>query len=667
QSMDTLADRILFLQRTAGNQAVSRLMRSGALQAKLRMGQPGDFYEQEADRVANQVMAMPDSRLQRQPKAEEEEETLQAKPLAESIIPFVQSEAVQEEVQGKLLQRDANEEEEEKENMAQAKGDGGPSIASSSVESGINSIRGGGSPLPESTRAFFEGRFSAGFNGVRVHAGSNAAHLARSINAKAFTIGRDVVFGSGQYSPETLGGKKLLAHELTHVLQTSGESVKRFINLANTKQAVPKVKNPRKKTLIKRLILKLTNQIYSTIDVKRFYKKIASNHANLEGLIAGKGKVYAGFTTKKYRVKLVKDILKGLLSSRTTFYYADELEVFDDVYKRAVTSLYMRTSQGTSTTPKVRYPGSVGPKTNKKASAYWKVITSTYKFELNSTGLNNAYEALRTILFEATSKKDTTRMHCDYVIAAIHFMSMAEDMGIAKFDAAVKKGDIIVWLNAPESFDSTVPDSMAVLGSYTSTTAYDPSKKSIGWVKISGENKIIIGDHLMFYNHSAYNAMNTIEGESWRLENAFVSDKEASGGGFRFQGHGYFSPKSRGSFITAMRNKFNTLYGRAKALITSGKTVDLKTRFPFVKLKTGIVSSKKSNEHEVVYSKSGAANSAWTLWSNIPSSDRLTMSLREVTNSDYPNPFAEWGKDKESKAEGTASFWVIRPEEGFKD
>ncbi|KAF5425538.1 MAG: hypothetical protein C5S41_01330 [Candidatus Methanomarinus sp.] len=53
RSVDTPVDRILFLQRTAGNQAVSRLMKSGALQAKLRIGQPGDMYEQEADRVAD--------------------------------------------------------------------------------------------------------------------------------------------------------------------------------------------------------------------------------------------------------------------------------------------------------------------------------------------------------------------------------------------------------------------------------------------------------------------------------------------------------------------------------------------------------------------------------------------------------------------------------------
>ncbi|KAF5427580.1 MAG: hypothetical protein C5S41_01305 [Candidatus Methanomarinus sp.] len=76
QSMDTPADRILYLQRTAGNQAVSRLIKSGALQTKLRIGQPNDIYEQKADRVADAVMRMPEPGVQRQVEPEEEEETL---------------------------------------------------------------------------------------------------------------------------------------------------------------------------------------------------------------------------------------------------------------------------------------------------------------------------------------------------------------------------------------------------------------------------------------------------------------------------------------------------------------------------------------------------------------------------------------------------------------
>ena len=60
-SSGSIDDRILQLQRAAGNQAVQKLIKSGALQAKLRIGQPNDIYEQEADRVAEQVMSMPES------------------------------------------------------------------------------------------------------------------------------------------------------------------------------------------------------------------------------------------------------------------------------------------------------------------------------------------------------------------------------------------------------------------------------------------------------------------------------------------------------------------------------------------------------------------------------------------------------------------------------
>ena len=126
RSQSSHVDRILFLQRTIGNQAVQRQLKSGTLQTKLKIGQPGDKYEQEADRVADAVMRMPEPGVQRQVEPEEEEEMIQAKPLAESIISFVHREAVpeeEEEIQGKLLQREADEEEEEKENMVQAKGE----------------------------------------------------------------------------------------------------------------------------------------------------------------------------------------------------------------------------------------------------------------------------------------------------------------------------------------------------------------------------------------------------------------------------------------------------------------------------------------------------------------------------------------------------------------
>lgn len=82
-----------------------------------------------------------------------------------------------------------------------------------------HSLRGGGQPLPLSVRSFFEPRFGYDLSNVRVHTDVQAEESARSVNASAYTVGRDVVFGSRQYAPERFEGRRLLAHELTHVIQ----------------------------------------------------------------------------------------------------------------------------------------------------------------------------------------------------------------------------------------------------------------------------------------------------------------------------------------------------------------------------------------------------------------------------------------------------------------
>lgn len=292
QKKSSPASQILHLQRTMGNQAVQRLLKSGTIQAKLKIGKPNDKYEMEADRVADKVMSMPESGIQRQP--EEEKEEIQTKPIADQITPLVQrqtepeeeekpvqpkliqrqeneeEEPIQtkllqrqeteeeEEVQTKLIQRQANpgeeekfqtklqrqpedekeepiqrqpledeedkiqkqtKEEEEKEPVQAKQASNQTPAGTSNIESSVNSLKGGGQPLSESTRSYFEPRFGTDFSQVRLHTDSKAAEDAKSINAKAFTKGKDVVFGSGQYSTGTSSGKRLLAHELTHVVQ----------------------------------------------------------------------------------------------------------------------------------------------------------------------------------------------------------------------------------------------------------------------------------------------------------------------------------------------------------------------------------------------------------------------------------------------------------------
>ncbi len=80
-------------------------------------------------------------------------------------------------------------------------------------------LRSSGQPLDPATRAFMEPRFGRDFSGVRVHTDGKAAQSAQSVNALAYTVGQDVVFDNGQYMPKTDRGRRLLAHELTHVMQ----------------------------------------------------------------------------------------------------------------------------------------------------------------------------------------------------------------------------------------------------------------------------------------------------------------------------------------------------------------------------------------------------------------------------------------------------------------
>lgn len=101
--------------------------------------------------------------------------------------------------------------------------------------SGFELPRGAGRPLHGATRSFMEQRFGHDFGHVRVHADSSAAESAGNVQALAYTVGHNVVFGAGQYAPETEAGRRLIAHELTHVLQqsTAGPAVQHRLEIGS--------------------------------------------------------------------------------------------------------------------------------------------------------------------------------------------------------------------------------------------------------------------------------------------------------------------------------------------------------------------------------------------------------------------------------------------------
>jgi hypothetical protein len=169
----------------------------GHVQTKLTINQPGDVYEQEADRMADLVMRMPDSSLRNE-------------------------QATAKESDGPDVRRRCSKCAEDEE-FLQKKDFSAGEMASDSV-AGVPSIvhdvlRSPGQPLDQTARAFFEPRFGHDFGDVRVHVDAKAAESARAVNALAYTVGNDVVFGAGQYTPGAYQSMRLLIHELTHVVQ----------------------------------------------------------------------------------------------------------------------------------------------------------------------------------------------------------------------------------------------------------------------------------------------------------------------------------------------------------------------------------------------------------------------------------------------------------------
>jgi hypothetical protein len=193
------------------------------IQTKLAISQPDDIWEKEADQVAEKVMRMkePDHSYQNRTNG--------------MAIKFAQIDNPQ------LLTIQHQSEEQPYDRPSLFRNQVGPSqleekgfLWKSSREKAavdvipdmpaqfeieLDRMQSGGQPLSPSIRAFFEPRFGYNFSGVRVHTDSNAAESAQALSALAYTTDQNIVFGARQYAPQTGDGRRLLAHELAHVVQ----------------------------------------------------------------------------------------------------------------------------------------------------------------------------------------------------------------------------------------------------------------------------------------------------------------------------------------------------------------------------------------------------------------------------------------------------------------
>lgn len=179
------------LHQAMGNQAVRKHHENGTPHSTLEVSIPNDRSELEARRVAELVVG---------------DRTPESTPSGEG---------------------DAAEPPDSTRPTSSAPSPGTPderAVPSRSVTwSGerLDALRGRGQPLPRSVRSVFEQRFGANFSSVRIHTDRRASEMARSLNARAFTVGNDIVFDQNAYAPGTRQGKQLLAHEQTHVVQRS--------------------------------------------------------------------------------------------------------------------------------------------------------------------------------------------------------------------------------------------------------------------------------------------------------------------------------------------------------------------------------------------------------------------------------------------------------------
>jgi hypothetical protein len=542
------------------------------MQARLTIGAAHDPLEQEADRIADQVLAAP----------------------AHSGV-------------GRAalhIQRFSGQ---------------SPGQAATAPASVDRALASPGSPLSPTLRQNMEQRFGHDFSRVRVQCGATAEQSAREVNANAYTVGHNIVFGAGQFAPETNEGQRLIAHELTHVVQQSGADGWQGVR-GNGKRGLFPIGSQQSSG---------RPPVAATVQ-----RKVILNGAEMSP------KDRKAFLTKRKWTSssLASAVIEDMAASDDGFDFKDDAELESEIRKRLSTVGRMEESQKTTENipgdkrSAFGYPFTgaslwYGPRVNYAARDYWEPVVSdgyavrtdkaknaqlkekpryercsvygdpcgSYGWKLSKKGQADPYHAI-AYLFAPQPPHRRSLIHCDYLISLVNFMSMADAIGEAEFNkrvAAYGADKIVLRWNAFQDLHT---------GSFERTTSGDWKKDSAGHVKaISGlrstqrvrpssEVDLVIGDHVVFFNHLAYDLINKMVGNAWRLENAVLVGR--SKGKDRFLGHG-------SGYMTAdeMRNKlageYNEVASKALGFVAKTKSTDKKvkaaaqsdlaTRFPDVK------------------------------------------------------------------------------------
>lgn len=658
------------------NRRWSRLLTvAGTLQAKLTVNAPGDAYEQEADRVADQVLRMPDGELA-------------------GVAPAAPG-----------IQRMCAECEEEKVQAKEAPG-AVPAVAPE-TEAKIGALRGGGAPLSPDLRGYFEPRLGQDLSAVRLHTGGTAQAAAGEVQARAFTVGPDIAFGRGELRPETESGKQLLAHELVHTVQqgqgrpggalqrtpappklnytalaeqiydaidgpgTDEEAVYRALQQLNRNGlAIDELKKTYKKEHDLDLIddihgdfsegeLEYALQLLSAgsekapervltgpnallgvaaaIERLRAAVEIAGTEEevifavllpysrNTEELETAYEKRYGENLRNRFREEmegseldyalgllspprqhrkaaqwldpyfiethfaekdrpLARRILADLLEVRNDHLdFADEAELKAEIQKRLSASQLMQQSQlggafGYPESTPSTCPGFdttnylKNARVNAEAKLLWtgphvEGMGPYYYFLLSPDGLLDPYKALVALFKDQGDKEcDKTRIHCDSLVTVIQFRAYADSLGVEKFNQLVRSGQLEMVLSW-NGFRTPGND-------YPHSQVKSPIHWSMQEIRPASENDLVIGDHVTFWNHLAYDGIvaGAKMGAPWRNENALLVDKRLNGEDL-FLGHGApevapnkVAPGNRDQVLAELVGAFNPWVEAALAL-----------------------------------------------------------------------------------------------------
>lgn len=447
-----------------------------------------------------------------------------------------------------------------------------------------------GRQLDPPTRRTMEARFGYDFSGVRIHDDARAAAVAASIDAAAFTVGQDVVFGAERYDPDTPVGRRLLAHELAHVVQQS---------------APPTHRGRGAHPVSRKVVVKGT-----------------------EMTPKARG---AFLTARKWASRTVaKSVLDDMADAGDTFDFTDEAELTTEVVKRVATAEHIVESQ--QTVEKIPgdkrtafgYPFSglailYGPRVNYAARELWRPAPpddyalrrdktknktllglprherfrvygdqgSSYSWVLTDKGKADPYSAI-ALLFVPQPPHRRTLLHCDYLISIVNFMSLADSIGKVDFNkriAAFGAGRIRLRFDAFTDLHPVVFEAIVGKG-----MVQRPGLQSMQRVRPTSERDFVIGDHVVFFNHMAYDLINERIGNAWRLENAVVVRREPKGDDI-FLGHGSGRKTTR-QMRDKLAEEFNDVARLALALtskaaskdtaIATKAQADLSAKFPRV-------------------------------------------------------------------------------------